>query len=289
VADVRHRRIALALLVVLVTASTGVGSALVDRVSTPPDESVVAGATTTTTAPPATAVATSAALPSYDCTNPTFNTSSHDGGTAYGSYYVTNNMWNPLSVTQTLYTCDYDSWYVESTMTSRGGAVQTYPNSQMTFGNRPKLRALESLTSSFAESTEPSGNGYDYEYAYDIWINGYGGTGYSELMIWNYNDGQTASGTDEGTFRDGGHTYAVHLAGTAASGDYIAFVATSNFTSGTINLVHFFRYAISRGWIERGPSAKLWQVDYGVEICSTGGHRATFAFTDFDVDPVYTT
>lgn len=197
-------------------------------------------------------------------------------------------MWNPISVTQTLHTCNYDSWYVDSTMANQGGAVQTYPNSQMTFHNQPRLSTLNSLSSSFAESTTPSGSGYDYEYAYDIWINGYGGARVTELMIWNYNDGQTPVGNLQGTFADAGHTYRVYLSGTPSSGDYIAFVATSHFTSGTFNLVDFFNEATSKGWVDGGSSAKLWQVDYGVEICSTDGQLAKFDFTNFDVDPVYT-
>ncbi|MGH9089725.1 MAG: GH12 family glycosyl hydrolase domain-containing protein, partial [Acidimicrobiales bacterium] len=221
------------------------------------------------------------------CANPNFSTSSPGGGTTYGSYYVSNNMWNPISAAQTLNTCNYNSWYVDATMTSQGGAVQTYPNSQMTFDNQPGLGTLSSLCSSFAESTTPSGSGYDYEYAYDIWINGYGGAGSSELMIWNYNNGQAPGGNLQGSFVDGGHTYDVYVSGNASSGDYIAFVATSNFTSGSYNLVDFFDHAIDAGWIDGGSSGKLWQVDYGLEIGSTGGQLAKFAVTNFDVAPAY--
>jgi hypothetical protein len=221
------------------------------------------------------------------CADPNFTTSSHDGGVGYGGYVVSNDMWNPLSVRQTLYACGYHSWYVVSTMTSRGGAVQTYPNSQMTFARRPRLAALSSLASSFSESSTPSGSGDDYEYAYDIWINGYGGRGASELMIWNDNHGQSPGGSLQGTFTNEGRTYDVYVTGTASGGDYVAFVSTSNFTAGTLNLVDFFRAATSEGWIDHGSAARLWQVDYGVEICSTGGRPATFDFTNFDVRPLY--
>lgn len=196
-------------------------------------------------------------------------------------------MWNPLSVEQTLYACNYHSWYVMSTMSGRGGAVQTYPNAQMTFAARPRLGILGSLTSVFGESTEPSRSADDYEYAFDIWVNGYGGPGTSELMIWNYVHGQVPGGTLRGTFTDRGRTYDVYLSGSASGGDYIAFVARSNFTSGALDLVDFFRVAVAQGWIDHGYSARLWQVDYGVEICSTGGRPATFGFTNFDVVPGY--
>jgi len=228
------------------------------------------------------------------CTNPNFQTSSDSGGTSYGSYYVTNDMWNPESVTQTLYSCTYNSWYVRSNMTSQGGAVQTYPNSQITFNNEPAIRSLTGLTSAFADGSTPSGSGFDYEYAYDIWLNGYGGHTHTELMIWNYNDGQSPVGNSAGSVTIDGHSYDVYEDGnfdtcspSPCGGIYLALVATSNFTSGNDNLLDFFNYANSKGWISGGSSGHLWQVDYGAEICSTNGTTATFDFTNFNVVPSY--
>ncbi len=280
------RRIPVGLLTLVVMGGVGAAAFLPER-SLP--SQVTASRTTAAHGPAATAPrsAMSATAPSNVCTHPNFTTSSRHGGATYGRYYVTNNMWNPLSVHQTLSSCSYDRWYVEASMTSQGGAVQTYPNAQMTFDHRPALRSLASLSTTFADATRPSGRGYDYEYAYDIWINGYGGAGTSELMIWNYNNGQSPGGTRMGTFATGGHTFDVYLSGTASSGDYVAFVARSNFTSGTYDLVAFFQHAVAKGWVEHTSAAKLWQVDYGVEICSTNGHRARFGVGNFDVSPVY--
>jgi outer membrane biosynthesis protein TonB len=240
---------------------------------------------------------TSAPSPTFnpgECANPNFQTSSDSGGTSYGNYEVTNDMWNAESVTQTLYACNYNSWYVKSNMTSQAGAVQTYPNSQMTFNNEPAISSLTGLTSAFADGSTPSGSGFDYEYAYDIWINGYGGSTHTELMIWNYNDGRSPGGNLAGSMTIDGHTYDVYESGNfdtcspaPCGGMYLAFVATSNFTSGSDNLLDFFNYAVSRGWISGGSSAKLWQVDYGVEICSTNGTTATFDFDNFNVVPSY--
>ena len=203
-------------------------------------------------------------------------------------------MWNPESVSQTLYACNYNSWYVKSAMTSQGGAVQTYPDSQMTFNNEPAISSLTGLTSAFADGSTPSGSGFDYEYAYDIWFNGYGGHTHTELMIWNYNDGQSPGGNSAGSVTVDGHTYDVYEGGNfdtcspaPCGGVYLAFVATSNFTSGNYNLLDFFNYAISKGWISGGSSGKLWQVDYGTEICSTNGTISTFEFTNFNVIPSY--
>ncbi len=228
------------------------------------------------------------------CTNPNFQTSSDSGGTSYGNYYVTNNMWNRLSVTQTLYSCNYNSWYVTSNMTSQGKAVQTYPNSQMTLNNQPAIGSLTGLSSTFTDGSTPSGPGFDYEYAYDIWLNGYGGQTHTELMIWNYNNGQLPSGKLAASVNIGGYTYKVYEGGNfdlcnpaPCGGMYLAFVATNSLTSGNYNLLDFFNYAISKGWIFGGSSGRLWQVDYGAEICSTNGMNATFDFTNFSVVPSY--
>jgi hypothetical protein len=65
-------------------------------------------------------------------------------------------------------------------------------------------------------------------------------------------------------------------------GHYIAFVANTNFTAGTVNVLAFFDYAIQKTWIP--ASAPLNQICFGVEICETNGTAATFEFTDFSID-----
>jgi hypothetical protein len=261
--------------------------------STPTSSEIPPASTPTPTTTATTATPSPTPNPGQ-CTNPNFQTSSDSGSSSYGNYEITNDMWNPESVTQSLYACNYDSWYVKSNMTSQGGAVQTYPNSQMTFNNEPAISSLTGLTSAFADGSTPSGPGFDYEYAYDIWLNGYGGNTHTELMIWNYNDGRSPGGNSAGSVTIDGQTYDVYESGNfdtcspaPCGGMYIALVSTSNFTSGDDNLLDFFNYAISKGWISGGSSGKLWQVDYGAEICSTNGTTATFRFTNFNVVPSY--
>jgi len=62
----------------------------------------------------------------------------------------------------------------------------------------------------------------------------------------------------------------------------MAFVANSNVTAGTVNLLAFFRWVIAKGWVP--ADSTLSQVDYGVEICSTNGAPATFTFRNFSVN-----
>jgi Glycosyl hydrolase family 12 len=212
------------------------------------------------------------------CTKPQFVTSAPMGGWADGDYYVFNNMWNisGYSVTQTLYACSSSNWYVVADMNndSGNGAVKTYPNVQETF-SEPAISSFKSISSTFAEASPHIGI---YEDAYDIWLNGIASSGSTEVMIWTENFDQSPSGSAEATASLGGRGYHVWR---TSSGSYIAFVADTNFTSGTVNLLQVFDWLIARGWIPAGST--LGQIDYGAEIVSTDNVPSTFTFTNFSV------
>jgi len=220
-------------------------------------------------APPAPATSAS-------CAHPVFQTSDPAGGWTSGSYFVYNNMWNVsnYSVQQTLYACSYHDWYVVANMNndSGDGAVKTYPNVHEDFGERA-ISSFHSISSTFAEQSPHRGI---YEDAYDIWLNGVATSGSTEVMVWTENFGQSPSGSLQASASLGGRTYKVYR-----SGSYIAFVADTNFTSGTVNLLQVFDWIIGKGWI--GPSSTLGQIDYGAELVSTGGSPATFSFTGFSI------
>jgi hypothetical protein len=230
------------------------------------------------TAPATSAPATSAPPPpkSSSCSDPSFSTSQATGGESNGNYYLYNNMWNAsgYSVKQTMYVCSYHDWYVVANMNNDNGdgAVKTYPDVQSNF-NEPKISSFHSISSTFAESSPHVGI---YEDAYDIWLNGVASSGSTEVMIWTENFHQVPSGSVMATVSFGGRTYKVWK-----SGSYIAFVAESNFTSGTVGLLQFFNWIISKGWIS--SSSTLGQICYGVELVSTNSAPATFNFTDFSV------
>jgi hypothetical protein len=193
-----------------------------------------------------------------------------------GGYFVGNNMWNSsrYSVTQTLYACAYNNWYVVASMDNAAGdrAVKTYPNVHEDF-SEPGISSLHFLTSTFAETSPHVGI---YEDAYDIWINGVASSGSTELMIWTENHDQAPEGSRVATVTFGGRSYQVYK-----SGSYIAFVADANFASGTVDLLAFFDWVISQGWIPAGST--LGQVGYGAELVSTNGAPAMFSFTNFSV------
>jgi hypothetical protein len=212
---------------------------------------------------------------SASCPNPSFSTSAPFGMWNLSPYWVANDMWNAsgYSVTQTIDACSYSNWYVTATMNndSGNGAVKTYPNAQRDFNNA--ISSLSSVTSTFAETSPDSGI---WEDTYDIWINGLATSGSTEIMIWTQNHDQTPSGSVQGTVTLDGRAYTVWK-----SGSYIAFVANTNFTAGTMNLLGFFQWVIGKGWMP--ADSTLSQVCYGAELVSTNGVPATFTFSNFSV------
>jgi hypothetical protein len=233
-----------------------------------------AAATHSTSSPSASAPAGGV---SATCTHPSYVTSDPSGMWNQAPYFVANDMWgiSGYSVSQTLSACSYSNWYVTATMNndSGDGAVKTYPNSHRDWDSEPAISSLQSVTSTFAETSPGTGI---YEDAYDIWLNGIATGSSTEVMIWTENQGQRPSGSQVATVTLDGRSWAVWK-----GSSYIAFVAGSNFTSGTMNLLTFFQWIMGQGWIP--GNSTLGQVDYGVELVSTNGAPATFSFSNFSV------
>jgi len=246
-----------------------------------PKSTARAGASRSGGATPSGSTTAPASAGSATCTNPSFVTSAQYGMLNLAPYFVYNNMWgiSGYSVTQTLYACSYSDWYVVADMNndSGDGHVKTYPNAHRDFDNEPAISSLSSVTSTFAETSPGTGI---YEDAYDIWLNGIATSGSTEVMIWTQNNGQVPSGSQVATVTLDGRSWAVWRS--TASGNYIAFVADSNFTSGTMNLLTFFQWIIGQGWMP--SNSTLGQVDYGAELVSTNNVPATFTFSNFSVN-----
>jgi hypothetical protein len=66
-----------------------------------------------------------------------------------------------------------------------------------------------------------------------------------------------------------------------ASSGYLAFVATSTITSGTIDLLALFKYAVSNGWLP--ASSTVSQLAFGIEVCSTDDKDATFTVDGYSL------
>ncbi|MFI5306016.1 MAG: hypothetical protein ACHQ53_01610 [Polyangiales bacterium] len=218
---------------------------------------------------------------SLTCANPShvlpLNKANPQDGITLGGFYVDTDTWNAASykVSQTMYICDYGNWYVIANMNDdKGdGAVKTYPNVHEDFNSSPKISSFGTISSRFGHKGPHVGI---YEFAYDIWLNGIASSGSTEVMIWTDNYKQVPSGSKLDTVTFDGQSYDVYK-----SGSYIAFVDTTNVTSGTVNLLSFFNYVIGKGWIP--ATSTLGAIDYGVELVSTNGADATFEVDDFSL------
>ena len=81
----------------------------------------------------------------------------------------------------------------------------------------------------------------------------------------------------EATFGD--QTYKIYK---RANSGYIAFVATTNFTSGTVNLLEMTKWALAKGWLS--STSTVNQICFGVEMVSTDDKDARFQVTAFSID-----
>jgi hypothetical protein len=209
-----------------------------------------------------------------------FVTSDPNGGWSVDGYYIHNNMWNHANYDpcrSTLYAWSPENWRVVAKMNNKkgDGAVKTYPNVHKDY-NSAAIAGFASITSRFAENSPHVGI---YNVAYDIWINGIAKPGCTEIMIWTENFHQTPGGSFMQEVVFGGQAYKVYRNPSSA---YIAFVATTNFTWGTVNLLEMIKWTMTKGWL--ASTSTLNQICFGVEMVSTDDTDATFQVTDFSID-----
>jgi hypothetical protein len=231
------------------------------------------------------------------CTAPHWSTSG-PGGTRSGPgiihvgdspYINDNDMWNAAGydVSQTLYVCSHASWYVDDTIPAdTNTAVKTYPNVHVDYinwvtGVSPLLSHYKKIISSYAGRGPRVGI---YEFAYDIWLNGFS-TGHNEVMIWTQNHGQTPGGSlVVSDIMISGRSWDLWA---SSDNSYIAFVPSEGraYPSGTLDLTAFFDYLIKHGQV--ASTSTLSQIDYGIEVVSTGGSTVRYNVTNFRVTPTH--
>jgi hypothetical protein len=242
---------------------------------------------------PVTATATHGRI----CTDPHWSTSGPGGGRSgpgiihigNSPYIHDNDMWNAAGndVSQTLYVCSDASWYVVDTIPAdTSTAVKTYPNVHVDYinwvtGVSPLLSHYKKITSGYSGRGPRAGI---YEFAYDIWLNGFS-TGHNEVMIWTANHGQTPGGSLVASYiRISGRRWDLWA---SSDNSYIAFVPSHGraYPSGTLDLTSFFDYLIQHGRV--ASTSTLSQIDYGIEVVSTGGHTVRYNVTNFWIHPTH--
>ena len=220
------------------------------------------------------------------CTKASAVCKADNTGCNVGSYYLYDNQWNCGAGSgndcgpESSYGCtDGDgtvSWVTTSNQPRGNTAVLTYPAMQDNF-NSPLLSSFKSITSSFVE-TSP-GNIGDYEVAYDCWFND---NNANEFMIWVDTYKQVPAGSKVATGVSlGGHTYDIYWAPGSGTDGTVSFDSTTNFKSGTIDLLQLFTYATQHGWLPKDST--VGQLSFGQEVCSTDGQSATWTVSNYSI------
>jgi hypothetical protein len=204
--------------------------------------------------------------------------------------YVGNNMWaaRGSGMTQTLTAIDPGEWYVVAKAPAGNMGVLSYPNTQQLFNNwngsgwngsgtqtDTPISRLKQLTSTFAENLNANSR-TDAEAAYDIWLSNTSGP--REIMIWidNANRG-TGGATQVGTGTFGGQKWTLVL----YHGGEAIWTLNANEQSGTVGILTLLQELQFRGLAS--SRAAISQIDFGFEICSTGGVPETFSVSRYSL------
>lgn len=257
---------------------------------------------TATASPTPTATATTTAPAGAVCTAPAFTFTGEGSRGMAGGYDASAEQWgvSGYNYRSTMGVCTKDSWFVDvTTDNAKGdGAVKAYPSmrrifhdwSTTDFSKDPRLSSFPQLKAEFASTDPASCAGCIYDTAFDIWLNGIGGSNNTELMVWTHNVGQRPYGEKvaSGVQLDG-HTWDLW---SGNANHYIAYVPTDTdyLRSGTLDVKAFVADLQARGRIADsalGQAGKddpyVGQISFGVEPVSTGGVSRHWDFTRFNV------
>jgi Glycosyl hydrolase family 12 len=197
--------------------------------------------------------------------------------------YIGNNMWSCGPDTnatscgpQILTAFDPGHWSATSTQASGNTAVLTYPEVQQVFtkanNTDPAISVFASITSDFTETMKPQ-VGTVAEAAYELWLSN---TWPNEIMIWVDNVGRGSGGARQiGTATIDGQAFTVYQHGTGE----IIFSLDQSERSGSVDILATLKWLQGHGLVSAG--AQLGQVDFGFEICSTGGKPEKFAVSRY--------
>jgi len=193
-----------------------------------------------------------------------------------GRFDLYNNEWNSSynPGPQTICGNNESDWQAVSNQRAGNTAVLTAPQVQIPYNdsNGYPLSDFSTLSSSYTEDMHAVA-GTDAEAMYDLWLNGLN----KEVMFWVDDHGQTPSGSVVATTTFSGATWDLWQTGSG----YWAFVRQGNASSGTVDILAGLQFLESRGQLS--ATDKLWQVNFGWEICSTAGAPETFTVSNYSV------
>jgi hypothetical protein len=206
--------------------------------------------------------------------------------------YVGNNCWADPSCQQTITAHHPGNWSLSAREPAKNTAVKSYPGIQQLMNNYSTdakwsgssdtpISGLSVLSSTYAE-TMPHNSGTIAQAAWDIWLAKDGGFP-NEIMVWvdNVNRGDGGA-TKKATASFGGQDWTLYQYGDGeliwSLGKPGAFAQQS---SGTVNLLALLRWLQKNGYA--AADATIGELDFGWEICSTGGVHETFTVSKYEL------
>jgi Glycosyl hydrolase family 12 len=208
--------------------------------------------------------------------------------------YVANNCWGDPNCKQTITAHDPGDWSVTATEPAGSTAVRTYPNTSQLFNNwcgtgwegcanatHTPISSLSSLSSTYAQ-TMPHDSATIAQAAWDIWLTSNSGHP-NEIMVWVDNVNRRSGGaTEKASTKIGGQDWTLYQFG---AGELIwSLGAPGTFTrqgSGTVDLLALLHWLQNNGYAS--SDARIGQIQFGWEICSTGGVSKTFTVSSYNL------
>lgn len=264
----------------------------------PPPPTSTAMPTPTATTPSPTPTSTPAPTPSGEaCYLPgdgacgPYSYSKIPNSNGYNTY-ANNQLWGcgaPGSCgPQTMTAWGAGRWEVTSTQRAGNTGVLTYPNTQQLMNNwsgrgwngpgphtDTPISGLAKLESSYSERMNEN-DGTIAQAAYDIW------TSAGEIMIWVDTTSLRGSGgavrVDSGTIDGQPFTYYVY------GGSLPIIKFDTNRRSATVDILEALNWLVSKGHIPANTT--IGQLNFGFEICSTGGVAEKFEVLDYSITAV---
>jgi len=209
--------------------------------------------------------------------------------------YVSNSCWADPDCKQTISANSPADWQVVSNEPEGNTAVMTYPNVQQLFNNwcgagvwggcanptDTPMSALADLKFGYAVTMPPESSGTIAQAAYDIWTSD---PKHSEVMIWVNNDNRESGGArfDASYTTSDGRTWSLYFYGDeviwslGARGTFAQRASMSD-----VPVYELMKYLVDHGYQQ--PNSLIGQIDFGWEICSTGGRPQTFTVNDYSI------
>lgn len=209
---------------------------------------------------------TPCALPAF--TDPSSPLGYISNGNGFNTY-AGNNCWADPSCTFTTTVFGPGLWDTQAQEPAGNTSVLAYPTVQQLYDS-PPLSSLAGLSSGYAETMNATAGTIAWA-AYDVWLDNWG----AEVLIAVDNHGIDPSYLPQaGTFTVSGVAYTAYR-----NGSERVVVADVNAPSGTADILGVLTALTSLGQLPGGDT--LTAVDFGWEICSTGGADEDFAASSY--------